>query len=75
MLFTCPSQDRRQRGGHPAECGGRPHRDPQILPVSLLQPLADDQDLSRPRRLLHHLCRLLRLRKIERRTGGEVKLD
>lgn len=57
--FLAVLQDRRQRGGHPIERGGCTHGDPQILPVCLLQPLADDQDLSGPRRLLHHLCCLL----------------
>jgi len=77
LASVSPPQDRRQRGGHPAERGGGPHRDPQVLPVGLLQPLADDQDLPRPGRLLHCLCRLLRLkgddgRRRSRRTLGRA---
>lgn len=56
------SQNRRQRWRHPAQRGGRAHRDPEIFPVRLLQPLADDQDLPCPRRLFHHLRRVLRLK-------------
>lgn len=63
LYVSVEHQDRRQCGGHPAECGNGPHWDTEVLPIRLLQSLAHDQDIPRSHHLLHHLCGLPRLRR------------